>query len=1217
MTIPNAGKQGAQGARLSKIGQLVVPVLQDLMRAATNDVDATIKRSLERAAQIGRFDRAYVMRLGTDGVAWDCMHEWAVPDALPAKNLLQGRPVADGALWQRLRLAGGIIHVPDVRALPDAAPEKAFLARHNIRSWLAVGIRDDAGLLSGFIGYDAFERPLTLADDDVFLLETISCGIAARLMRLTAADATETARQVLEASRDQLRATPDATPDLMMELDADGCFADWHTTSPDLMYAPPQMFIGKRLEEVLPPDVAVIGRRAMAEADASGTSQRHRYRLVHPSGAQWYELIGTRRVVTDSTDAAKLPTPGYVFVIRLITDTVLTQELLAYRDDILSTLFDLSPIGIILNDRDTGRFLDANQAFLAAGGWTREDVLVRSFADLVALDCLPLAVRALDDLTNTGRYGPLEKDYLRADGSRMSVMARGFQMTDAMGRQLIWSMVEDLSATKRAEQRLANVIDGASVGTWEWDMVSGTNTVNDRWAGMLGYTLDDLAPIDFTTWSRLLHADDQAHVSGVISQLLQRTIVSFDYTVRLRHKNGSWVWVQSRGRVLRWDANGVPLLMAGVHLDAGPLKAAEQRLENIISGAQVGTWQFDIASGLTRINDLLARMLGYQRHELEPMTVGRWRALMHPDDLATILKQRDDQFVDGQWQVENELRLRHKDGHWVWVLSRGRVTEWAADGTATVMSGVYVDIGPRKALEATLETERNFLSRLMETSVSGIAALDNDGRIVFLNREAERILGYDRTKLLGMVCDPRAFGFAHPDGTPMEKADVPYMQAMTMKKAVRGVQLAFTDGNGRHRVLLMNAAPLDAPGIAARVVCSINDVTEAAAAELNLHAAIERAETASRAKSEFLANMSHEIRTPLNGVLGMAELLGATLTMPEQQKMLETIQQSGALLLSIINDILDLAKIESGHVVLEALPFCPADLAARVVDLHAPAARAKGLHLLLQTDPGARLTRLGDAPRILQLLHNLVGNAVKFTETGTVRLAITVPAQGPLLIAVADTGIGMTAAQTARVFDDFTQADGTITRRFGGTGLGLPIVRRLVGLMGGDITLHSAPDVGTTVDVRLPLALAADSGAMQGNGGDLPVPIFGHLHVLVAEDNATNRVILQTMLTSLGIRVTMVEDGDEAVLAWSPGRYDLLLLDIAMPRKDGVTALHDIIAKAAIMGAVTPPAIAVTANAMTHHVAQYLAEGFADCVAKPLALADLGRAIAGAIAMSQ
>ena len=370
------------------------------------------------------------------------------------------------------------------------------------------------------------------------------------------------------------------------------------------------------------------------------------------------------------------------------------------------------------------------------------------------------------------------------------------------------------------------------------------------------------------------------------------------------------------------------------------------------------------------------------------------------------------------------------------------------------------------------------------------------------------------------------------------------------------------------------------------------DVTE-------LYDARRRAEAASRAKSSFLANMSHEIRTPMNGILGMVELLGATELELPQREMLETIQTSSEALLGLLNDILDLARIEAGKVLLESRSFSPALVLQRVGRLHQANAFKKALDIEVHVSPGAEGLARGDAARLQQVLHNLVGNAVKFTEHGRVRLALDRGPEGDWQFTVFDTGIGMTREQVARVFDAYEQADETVGRRFGGTGLGLAIVRELVDRMDGAINVSSAPGRGTEVRLRLPLATAETQAAAPERAAPSANAGARGLRILAAEDNRVNAIVLEHVMAQLGHELTLFADGRAAAEAWRPGAFDLLLFDVSMPVMSGPAALAEIRLRAETAGGEVPPAVALTAYAMPEEVVALLDAGFCDVITKP------------------
>jgi signal transduction histidine kinase/CheY-like chemotaxis protein len=384
-------------------------------------------------------------------------------------------------------------------------------------------------------------------------------------------------------------------------------------------------------------------------------------------------------------------------------------------------------------------------------------------------------------------------------------------------------------------------------------------------------------------------------------------------------------------------------------------------------------------------------------------------------------------------------------------------------------------------------------------------------------------------------------------------------------------------------------------------------IAERAALQQQLTQALDQAESANAAKSAFLATMSHEIRTPLNGILGMAQAMANAQPSQGQRAQLAVIQDCGASLLAILNDLLDLGKIEAGMLVLEETEFDLDTLAEACCAAFKDLAADKGLAFSLHVTPEAQGGYVGDPTRLRQILYNLISNALKFTHQGAIAVAID-HRDGNLVASVKDTGVGIDPRKAEALFERFTQADASTTREFGGTGLGLSICRDLVRLMGGDIRVESRPGRGSTFFVNVPIRRA-----QRRTGGDSTPAAAARdmtgLKVLIAEDNSVNQLVLTTLLAQLGVAATVVDDGVQALEAWGREGWDLILMDVQMPNLDGVAATLAIREREAAEGRGRTPIVALTANVMSHQVDEYLAAGMDATSPKPINLAHLLQAM--------
>lgn len=367
-------------------------------------------------------------------------------------------------------------------------------------------------------------------------------------------------------------------------------------------------------------------------------------------------------------------------------------------------------------------------------------------------------------------------------------------------------------------------------------------------------------------------------------------------------------------------------------------------------------------------------------------------------------------------------------------------------------------------------------------------------------------------------------------------------------------------------------------------------------------------------RANFVASIGHEVRTPLHGVMGLAHVMADNLDDPAQQVRIQTIIESSDVMLHLLDNLLDLSKIEAGKLEIVHAPFRPVDLANKLESIYLDLAERKGLILEVLTSPAARNMRAGDVMRINQILQNLVNNAIKFTEAGKVTVRFNCDPGKPLRVSVSDTGIGMSAESAAKLFKDYVQVDATISHRFGGTGLGLAIVRHLVTSMGGTISVNTVEGTGTEFKVVLPLAEVDEPKTKSSSEPILPhdlsrLSVMTGMRVLAVDDVQVNLIVIKAMLTQFGFEVDTARDGVDAVAMVQTGGYSAVFMDISMPRMDGVQAALAI--RAAELGGNTPPIplIAVTANTQPDQIRTYRNSGFDDVICKPIQMGEITRAV--------
>ena len=512
----------------------------------------------------------------------------------------------------------------------------------------------------------------------------------------------------------------------------------------------------------------------------------------------------------------------------------------------------------------------------------------------------------------------------------------------------------------------------------------------------------------------------------------------------------------------------------------------------------------------------------------------------------------------------------------------------------------------QKKLDQRLRDQQFYTRSLIESNIDALMTTDPAGIISDVNKQMEALTGCTRDELIGA---PFKDFFTDPDRAAAG------IQLVLRDKKVTDYELTARDRDGRQTVVSYNATTFYDRGRNLQgVFAAARDVTERKRVEAELKHAKAAAESASQIKSDFLASMSHEIRTPMNSILGIADLLAKTELSPEQEKYVRIFQRSGENLLNLINDILDLSKVEASQLELEKTGFSIHDHLEKISEMVGPRAVEKGLTLSIDVAPDVPLDLIGDPTRLSQVLLNLVGNAIKFTHSGRVALEVTAPATlhpSPLLqFTVTDTGIGIPADKMEQIFERFNQADTSMTRRFGGSGLGLTICRRLVELMGGEISVESDFGEGSRFTVLVPFELwnAAKHPAVEQEDTSLcqDEPV---MRILLAEDSPDNCTIIVAYLEDTPHVIEIAGTGAMVCEMFKAGQYDLVLMDRQMPVMDGLTATRTIRAWEADHNRVATPIIALTASALKGDREMCLLAGCSAFLTKPIKQAVLLRAI--------
>jgi PAS domain S-box-containing protein len=642
------------------------------------------------------------------------------------------------------------------------------------------------------------------------------------------------------------------------------------------------------------------------------------------------------------------------------------------------------------------------------------------------------------------------------------------------------------------------------------------------------------------------------------------------------------------------------------------IRESEQKFRAVFEGAEFGIAVSELKGDRVTVNPAYRHMLGCTADEMRSLSI--FDKLTHPDDVESDMNAFKRLAAGELDHLHLDKRYLLRDGRLVWANVKLSLVRDAA-GTPQYILGLAADITERKRTEEELRASERHLRAFIEYAPVAVAMFDREIRYLAASR-----------------CWITDYGFGHSDLTGICLYDlIPNLPEKWRESHRRGLagekqhlgEDVWIRADGAEQWVSSSVYPWSDPqGNVGGIIISAEDISQRKLNEQLLHDAKLAAETANAAKSTFLANMSHEIRTPLNGILGMTELVLDTQLTEAQRENLSLVRFSADSLLSIINDILDFSKIEAGKLDIELIPFQFRGSLRQILKTCAIRAQQKGLQFSFNAPADVPDSLIGDPGRLRQVLLNLIGNAIKFTERGQILVAVAAafPVKGRVLLhfGVKDTGIGITPETQEKIFAAFSQADGSMARKYGGTGLGLAICLRLVQMMGGQIWVESVPQKGSVFHFTLDLALAEESAvplsgkrepgevALQTQPPLSTLDAFtgSGCRVLLVEDNAVNRTLAQRLLQKRGFTVSIAVDGKQAIAAMQRAEFDLVLMDIQMPEMDGFEATTEIRKREKTTGARTP-IIALTAHALKEDRERCLSAGMDAYITKPIRPAEL------------
>jgi PAS domain S-box-containing protein len=1026
-----------------------------------------------------------------------------------------------------------------------------------------------------------------------------------------------TERRAAEQTQALLGAIVESSEDAVFAVTTEGVILNWNRGAEAISGYSAQEAIGRRVSSMIPPERhGNLARFTERVLQGHVVSQQEGV-CLRRDGLRVHVSVTASPIRNHAGDVCAIAA-----VVRDDTPRREAERRLRENEERFREVFEHAPFGMSVTAVG-GRFLQVNTALCGMLGYSEEELLRTNWVDLTHPDDVAPCLRRVERLWQSPEDGWMEgeKRYIHRNGSVVWVRMRVSGVRDASGspRYVVFH-AEDITGRRRAEaalleseERFRIMADGSPMLMWVTDAEGGVQFINRAYREFCGI---DYEQVQGGKWRSVLHPDDTAeYVAAFQRAVRERT--RFSAEVRVRRADGEWRWLASYAEP-RLSPAGEFLGHCGLSPDITERRQAEQARqfqhsliraihEVSLDGILVIDGDGLVVSHNKRLFDTLrisptrfrdGSLIGVSQEDLLSAAVEQ---VKDPEGFLNRVRELS-RHSDASDHCEIELR----DGR---TLERYSASLGAECNQCLGRVWFFRDITERKQFEQTLQSSEEKFRQLAENvrEVFWMMPPTAD-RILYVSPAYEQVWGKTCDSLYG---DPMSWADSiHPED--LEQAHALFARQIRGEALASEYRIATPDG--REKWIRDRAFPvIDGSGDVTRIVGIAEEITERKRYEAELIRAREGADAANLAKSRFLANMSHEIRTPMNGVIGMIQLLLHTALTPQQRQFAEVAEASGRTLLTLIDDILDLAKIEAGRIVMENAELGVAEIVESVVQLFGAQAGAKGLGIHSRVSPKIPTALRGDPHRLRQVLTNLTANAIKFTHRGEVTVTAELAewresGQAVVRFVVADTGIGISPGRIDALFSPFVQADASTTRKYGGTGLGLAISKQLVEMMGGAIHVDSVEGRGSTFRFTALLESVAPR-TPAGPPPGLTAPLARTpsepraARILIAEDNATNRLVALAQLRMLGYQADTACNGAEAVEAVLKGGYDLVLMDCSMPVMDGYEATRRIRESASRYENI--PIIAVTADAMAADRERCLNGGMNDFLAKPVDVAKL------------